>query len=153
MGTVENIFIASDHGGFELKEELKIWLIENGTAGEDMGAFSLDPGDDYPDFIIPLARKVAADRGSRGIILGRSGNGEAIAANKIRGIRAALCLNERMARMAREHNDANIISLGADYISSEEAKKIVKTFLETPFSNEARHARRLQKLQELEETN
>lgn len=144
------IYLATDHGGYELKEILKKWLVDEGYQVEDMGAHSLDPNDDYPDFIIPLAQKVAGAKDALGIISGRSGNGEAIAANKVKGIRAAVCLNEEMARKAKEHNNANIISLGADYMSVEEAKNIVKTFLDTPFSNEERHIRRLKKIEELE---
>lgn len=147
------IFIGADHGGFELKEKLKVWLIENSIAGEDLGAFSFNADDDYPDFIIPVAKKVALNSKDLGIIIGRSGNGEAMAANKIPGIRAAVCLNEEMARKAREHNNANILSLGADYISFNQAKRIIKVFLETPFSNKLRYKRRLQKLQEIEENN
>lgn len=146
------IYLGADHGGFELKEELKKDLAASGIETEDMGATSLNPNDDYTDFIIPVAKKVASNEDSFGIIIGRSGNGEAIAANKINGVRAALCLNEKMADKARDHNNANILSLGADYITSGEAKKIVKAFIETPFSNEERHIRRLNKIKELEKT-
>ncbi|TSC86303.1 MAG: ribose 5-phosphate isomerase B [Microgenomates group bacterium Gr01-1014_7] len=146
------IYLGADHGGFELKEELKKYLAASGIEAEDMGATSLNPNDDYTDFIIPLVKKVASIPGSLGIIIGRSGNGEAIVANKIKEIRAALCLNEKMAEKARDHNNANILSLGADYISVEVAKKIVQTFLDTPFSNEERHIRRLKKIEELEKS-
>ena len=146
------IYLGADHGGFDLKEELKKYLAEEKEETEDMGASSLDPNDDYTDFIIPVAKQVASTPNSLGIIIGRSGNGEVIAANKIKGIRAALCLNETMAEKAKDHNNANILSLGADYISVEEAKKIVRRFLDTPFSNEERHIRRLKKIEELEET-
>lgn len=145
------VYLGADHGGYQLKEELKVWLAENNIPGEDMGAHSFDPEDDYPDFIIPVAKKIASDPHSLGIIIGRSGNGEAIAANKVKGIRAALCLNEEMARKAREHNNANIISLGADYISQDEAKKIVKVFISASFSNEARHIRRIEKIKTIED--
>lgn len=144
------VYIGADHGGFELKEELKKYLAELGVQTEDMGAFSLDPNDDYTDFIIPIAKKVALTPDSLGIVIGRSGNGEAIAANKVNGIRAAVCLNERMAEKTRDHNNANILSLGADYISIEDAKKIVKKFLDTPFSNEERHIRRLKEIEDIE---
>lgn len=144
------VYLGSDHGGFELKEELKKYLTERGVEMVDLGASSLNPEDDYTDFIIPVAKKVASSLDSLGIIIGRSGNGEVIAANKIKGIRAALCLNETMAEKARDHNNANILSLGADYMSVDEAKKIVKAFLETPFSEDARHIRRLKKIEELE---
>lgn len=144
------VYLGADHGGFEFKEEIKKYLSEHGVDTEDMGANSLNLDDDYTDFVIPVARKVAFTPDSLGIIIGRSGNGEAIAANKIDGIRAALCLNETMAQKAKDHNNANILSLGADYISLEDAKKIVQKFLDTPFSNEERHLRRLKKIEELE---
>jgi len=144
------IYLATDHGGYELKEILKSWLKEEGHEIEDIGANSFDPNDDYPDFIVPLARKVAQDPDSLGIISGRSGNGEAIAANKVAGIRAAVCLNEEMARKAKQHNNANVLSLGADYMSVDEAKDIIKAFLETPFSNDERHVRRIEKIKDTE---
>lgn len=144
------IYIASDHGGFKYKEELKKFLESKGYEVEDMGNTKLDPSDDYPDFVLPLAEAVARKEGSSGIVLGRSGNGEQIAANKVQGIRAALCLTEVMARKAREHNDANVLSLGADYIDLVTAKKIVDTFLETPFSNQGRHKRRVEKISSYE---
>ena len=148
------VYVASDHGGFKLKEELKKHLQERGDEVVDVGNTKLDPNDDYPDFILSLAEKVALRQAQGkpafGIVLGRSGNGEAIAANKVKGIRAALCLNEIMAQKAREHNDANVLSLGADYIDLETAKKVVETFLETPFSNAKRHARRLDKISSYE---
>lgn len=144
------VYLASDHGGFNLKEQIKIWLLEKSIAFEDLGAYKLDVNDDYPDFIIPVSYKVAQDPANLGIIIGRSGNGEAICANKIKGIRAAVCLNEEMAKKARQHNNANILSIGADYISETEAKKMVKSFIETGFSNEERHVRRINKIQNLE---
>lgn len=140
------IYIASDHGGFNLKEVLKRHLQEKGYEVKDMGNIKYNPEDDYPDFVIPLALRVAQSKQDFGIIIGRSGNGEAIAANKVKGIRAALSLNEQMAKKAREHNNANILSLGADYIEPEMAKKMVDVFLETPFSEEERHKRRLEKI-------
>src|SRR3990172_8864549 len=115
------IFIAADHGGFEYKEELKKFLNEKGYEVEDMGNTKFDPDDDYPDFVIPLAERVSKENESFGIVLGRSGNGEAITANKIKGIRATLCLNEKIAKLAREKNDANILALGADLTDLETA--------------------------------
>ncbi|MBI2405651.1 RpiB/LacA/LacB family sugar-phosphate isomerase [Candidatus Microgenomates bacterium] len=148
------VFIGSDHGGFQLKEELKRYLGDLGHEVEDMGGHELNPEDDYPDFIFPVALRVAQDKlhGENvvGIVIGRSGNGEVIAANKVKGIRAALCTDQEMARHAREHNDANILSLGADVIDIESAKEIVKVFLETPFSSEERHKRRLAKIADYE---
>lgn len=145
------VYLGADHGGYSLKEDLKIWLAENNIPVEDLGADSFNPEDDYPDFIIPVAKKVALNENSLGLVIGRSGNGEAIAANKVRGIRAAVCLNEEMARKAKEHNNANILSLGADYISVNEAKQILKVFIETPFSNDERHVRRIEKIGKIEE--
>ena|SRR3989344_144079 len=146
------IYLGSDHGGFEFKEQIKQYLAEKGIRIEDMGAHNLNPTDDYTDFIIPVSEKVVLAPDSLGIVFGRSGNGEAIAANKIDGIRAALCLNETMAEKARDHNNANILSLGADYISLEDAKKIVQKFIDTPFSNEERHVRRLKRVEQLEKS-
>ena len=147
------IYIASDHGGYEYKEELKKYFSGKGHGVEDMGPFELDPDDDYPDFVIACAEKVAQEEGSFGIILGRSGNGEAIAANKVKTIRAVLCLNEQMAKMAREHNNANILAIGADLIDLDTVRSIVDVFLNTPFSNEERHKRRLKKIADYESSN
>lgn len=142
------IYIGADHGGYQLKEELKKYLGEIGHEVEDMGAHELNPEDDYPDFVFPVALRVAQSKPheAMGIVIGRSGNGEVITANKVKGIRAALCWNEEVAKKAREHNDANILSLSADYTDTETAKIIVKTFLETPFSEEERHKRRIEKI-------
>lgn len=139
-------YIAADHGGYELKKELTSYLQEKGYVIEDMGNKEHDPKDDYPDFVFPLAEKVGKEIGATGIILGRSGNGEAIAANKVKGIRAAVCINVKMAKKAREDNNANILSLGADYVDIDTAKKIVDAFLETFFSKEEKHKRRVNKI-------
>lgn len=144
------VYIGADHGGYRLKEELKVFLTAEGYEVEDMGAHSLDQQDDYPDFIFPVAQKVASQPGSRGIVLGRSGIGEAVAANKVKGIRAALCLTPEMAKKAREHGDANVLSLGADFIDVAQAEKMVLAFLKTPFSDEERHKRRIEKIKEYE---
>lgn len=148
------VYLGSDHGGFKLKEELKVWLAENKVALEDLGAYRENPDDDYPDFVVPVAEKVVEEQGREeeclGIILGRSGNGEAIAANKVKGARAAICVTVEAARKAREHNGANILSIGADYVDETTAKKMVKVFLETPFSGEERHKRRIEKIEKYE---
>lgn len=146
------IYLAADHGGYKLKEELKPYLKELGYKVEDIGNHALDPNDDYPNFVIPLAQKLAQNPQAFGIIIGRSGNGESIAANKVKGVRAVLATNEEMAKKARSHNNANILSLGADFMEVETAKKVVMTFLKTPFSQEERHIRRLEKISEFEET-
>ena len=145
------IYIAADHAGFELKKRLVEYLAEAGLAVVDLGNKVFDPNDDYPDFILPLAQKVAQDEESKGIIIGRTGNGEAIAANKVKGIRAALCLNEKMAIKARQDNDANILSLGADFVDEAEAERVVDAFLKTPFSQKERHKRRLAKIASFEQ--
>lgn len=144
------VYIASDHGGYKYKGDLKKYLQGKGYEVEDMGARERDPVDDYPDFVIPLALRVSQSKEVLGIVIGRSGNGEQIAANKVRGIRAALCLNEPMAKKAREDNDANVLALGADFINLETAKKIVEVFLETPFSKEEKHKRRIDKISDYE---
>lgn len=144
------IYLASDHGGYKLKEELKEYLGEKRYEVEDVGNTKYDPEDAYPDFTLPLAEKVARNEGSLGIVIGRSGNGEAIAANKVKGVRAAVCLNEELAKKARSDNNANVLSLGADYIDTETAKKVVDVFLETSFSEEERHKRRVKKISDYE---
>ncbi len=144
------IYIGTDHAGFELKEELKKFLDSLGCNVKDMGAYKFDEADDYPDFIWPVVKRVAEDisKGldTRGIVIGGSGQGEAIVANKVRGIRAAVVYDEYSARMSREHNDANIISLGNRALDIDKAKELVKIWLETPFSNEERHKRRIEKI-------
>lgn len=145
---INKIYIGSDHAGYELKEKLKIFIKELGYEIEDKGAFSLDNNDDYPDFIVPVAKAVIKDIGSFGIVLGGSGEGEAMSANKIDGIRAIEYYgkNLNIVKLGREHNDANILSLGARFIKDEEAKESVKIFLETKFSGDERHIRRINKL-------
>jgi ribose 5-phosphate isomerase B len=151
------IYIGTDHAGFELKEELKIFLEKLGCAVEDKGAYEFNEADDYPDFIFPVVKAVAEDidndLDSRGIVIGGSGQGEAIVANKVKGIRAAVVYDEYSAKMSREHNDANIISLGNRTLSISKAKELVKLWLETPFSNEERHKRRIEKIKAIENDN
>ena len=143
------IFIASDHAGFELKEKLIPFLKDLGHEVEDKGAFSYNPEDDYPDFVIPVAQAIANDpERSRGIVLGKSGQGEAMCANRIRGVRAAVFYGGSLntIQLSREHNDANILSLGARLVEANEAMEATKLFLETPFSGDERHIRRINKL-------
>ncbi len=144
------IYLATDHAGFELKEKLKVYLAELGHEVEDKGAFELNPTDDYPDFIKQAAIAVNQDPLSLGIVLGGSGEGEQISANKIEGIRAAGYYggNLEIVKLAREHNDANILSLGARFLSEAEAKQAVKLFIETAFSNDERHIQRINKIEE-----
>jgi ribose 5-phosphate isomerase B len=142
------IVLASDHAGYELKEVLKTHLVSLGHEVEDVGANTLDPTDDYPNFIVPAAHMVADGVCERGIILGGSGQGEAMAANRVMGVRAAVYYGEPsdIVRLSREHNDANILSLGARFLAQEEALRAVDAWLAAPFSGDERHARRIQKL-------
>ena len=143
------IYIGADHAGFELKETLKQYLAEMGHEVEDKGAYSLDPKDDYPDFVRPVAEAVARDSENvKGIILGGSGQGEAMVANRHKSVRAAVYYGgeQKIVKLSREHNNANILSLGARFISEAEAKEAVKLWLATPFSGEARHIRRIEKI-------
>ncbi|RFU40972.1 ribose-5-phosphate isomerase [Actinomadura logoneensis] len=146
------VFLGSDHAGYELKEHLVDWLKKNGHEPVDCGAFVYDAVDDYPPFVLRAAERTVAEPGSLGIVIGGSGNGEAIAANKIKGARAALVFSDDTARLAREHNDANIISLGARQYSVEDATRFVELFLATPYSKEPRHTRRIKMLSAFEQT-
>lgn len=136
------IATGSDHAGFRYKERIKKFLTDSGHSVVDFGTDSQEPVD-YPLFIRPAALAVASNAAERGIVLGGSGNGEAMVANRIEGIRCALCWNVESARLARRHNDANMISLGERMISEEVALEIVRTFLDTPFEG-GRHVRRIQ---------
>ena len=142
-----NIHLATDHAGLELKNAIKDYLIEKGHEVTDHGAHEYDAQDDYPDFIFPCARAVAANPENRGIILGGSGQGEAMAANRIKGVRAAVYYGEEreIARLSREHNNANVLSLGARFISEQEIYDIIETWLDEPFEGR-RHQRRIDKL-------
>jgi ribose 5-phosphate isomerase B len=140
------IALGSDHAGYRYKEEIKRWLTERGHEVQDCGTHSEDPVD-YPLFIRPAAEAVAAGTAERAIVLGGSGNGEAMAANRIKGVRCALCWNEETARLGRQHNDANALSIGQRMIPLETALEIVRIWLETPFEG-GRHLRRIQLLDE-----
>jgi ribose 5-phosphate isomerase B len=142
---MRKIAIASDHTGYHLKEVLIAHLTEAGYSVNDFGTDSDRPVD-YPDYIRPAAISVANGDNDIGIVLGGSGNGEAMAANKVRGIRCALCWNEQSARLAKEHNNANMISIGARMVSEQEAIKIVDTWLQSEFEY-GRHVRRIEKLE------
>lgn len=142
------IYIGADHAGFKLKEKLIPFLKELGHEVEDKGAFEYNKDDDYPDFIKPVAEAVSEDKETRGIIIGKSGQGEAMCANRVKGARAMVWYgyDVGMLRLSREHNDANILSLGAGFVNNEKAFDAVKYWLETPFSGDERHIRRIAKL-------
>lgn len=144
------IYLGTDHAGFEFKEDIKSFLQTQGYQVEDCGAYDYDKDDDYPDFVSLAAKKVASDPGSFGIVLGKSGAGECIVANKIKGIRAFLGVSEQNVKLAREHNDANVLSLGSEIVDWTLTQRLVGIFLNTPFSNEERHVRRIQKISNLE---
>jgi ribose 5-phosphate isomerase B len=137
------VYIGSDHAGFELKAALLDHLSAAGQEVVDIGPHVYDPQDDYPPFCLETGRRVVADPGSLGVVIGGSGNGEQIAANKVAGVRAALAFSEETARLARQHNDANVISLGAREYDIPTAILFVDTFLATPFSHDPRHQRRI----------
>ena len=150
------IHIATDHAGLELSHFLIRELTKQGHEVFDHGPSSYDPLDDYPSFCINAAMAVVADQNAGvqalGIVLGGSGNGEQIAANKVKGIRAALAWNEATARLAREHNDANVIAVGARQHSQQEVLNLIELFVAEPFSNDERHVRRIGKIGLFEQT-
>lgn len=163
------IYLATDHAGFDLKEQIKKYLLNKNYQVEDCGAFEFKNDDDYPDFIFQAASKVSLDpEGSRGIIFGGSGQAEMMAANKLKNVRCALFYARaipikaadvtgrksedpyELIRLTREHNNANMLSLAARFLSEEEARKAVELFLNTSFSNEERHKRRIEKISKIE---
>lgn len=164
---MSKVFFASDHGGFELKNKLVSYVKELGYEAIDKGADTFDADDDYPEIIAGAAREVSLNEGSMGIILGGSGQGEAMVANRFKGVRAAVFYNlalpksavditgrmsedpYEIVKLARLHNDANIISLSSRFLSEDEAKQAVKIFLETKFSGDERHLRRIKKIEEV----
>ncbi len=157
------IYFASDHAGFAMKNALVEHVRTLGYEVEDLGAFTLEPEDDYPDYMTRLAERVASEPDSHGVIIGGSGQGEAMCANRVPGIRAAVFYGPRevtaaldiegghsedgfdAVRLPRRHNNANVLSIGARFVSGESADEAVRIFLETPFSDSPRHARRLAK--------
>jgi ribose 5-phosphate isomerase B len=144
------VYVGSDHAGYELKGHLVEHLTATGHHVVDVGPPRLDPDDDYPAYCLHTAARVVADAGSLGVVIGGSGNGEQIAANKVRGTRAALAWSDETARLAREHNDANLVSIGARMHSVEDATRFVDTFVATAFSGEERHARRIAQVTDYE---
>lgn len=143
-------YLGTDHAGFELKEKIKSFLLQKGFEVEDCGAFEFDKNDDYPDFISKAAIRVSQDSSSFGIVFGKSGAGECIVANKIKGIRAILGFSKENVQLSRLHNDANVLSLGSSFVNEELAKELVIIFLETKFTNEERHVRRINKIKGIE---
>jgi ribose 5-phosphate isomerase B len=143
------IFLGADHGGFSLKEQVKLWLSAGKYEFEDCGAKTLDPGDDYPPYAFAVAQNVSRG-GAKGILFCRSSGGMVIAANKVQGIRAVAAWDEKSAKHAREHNDANIIAIAGDWMDYETAEKIIRIFLTTEFSNEERHSRRINQIMDYE---
>ena len=161
------IYISSDHTGFSIKEKITAYLGETDHKVEDMGAFELDPTDDYPDYVRPVARSVASDLGSFGFIFGGSGQGEAMCANRERGVRAAVFYGKVVAqgaidiegkksedpfeiiKLARIHNNANILAVSTRFLDEEDIKKAVQLFLDTDFQDEERHMRRIRKIDEI----
>ncbi len=146
------VHIGTDHAGFDLKRYLIDALTEDGHEIVDHGPHEYDAEDDYPVYCIPAAEAVVADPGSLCIVIGGSGNGEQIAANKVKGVRAALAHSVETAKLGREHNDANVVSIGGRMHSEEEALELVRIFLATPFSGDERHARRIRLMSEYEES-
>jgi len=148
MITPMRVYVAGDHAGFEFKTHLLGALKERGFDVVDVGAFEYDAADDYPPYCFEAASRVVADPGSLGVVIGGSGNGEQIAANKVPGVRAALAWNLETAQLARQHNDANVVGIGARQHSADEATAIVLAFLDATFSGDERHARRIGEITE-----
>lgn len=148
----KNIYIASDHAGFDTKEVLKQYLTEEGYAVFDLGPEKFDPNDDYPLTVSPVAFAMEKDPGSRGVVLGGSGQGEAIVLNKFKHIHCGLYYggNEQVVVLAREHNDTNVLSLGARFLTAHEATQAVSLWLSTPFSENERHQRRVAEIEKLQ---
>jgi len=146
------IYLASDHRGFNLKERIKQWLSDWGYEFKDLGAHGYDQSDDYPDFVAPVAEEISKDSDdSIGIILGASGQGEAIVANRFKNVRAVVYYGgpDEILELSRKHNDANILSLGATFLDEKQAKHAIRLWLNTLFSNEERHIRRIQKIEKI----
>jgi len=151
IGINTMLYIGADHRGYNLKEALKAYLKELNFNIEDMGAFELNPEDDYPDFAAAVAKKVAENpEENRGILLCGSGVGVDIVANKIKGVRSALCFDANQAKASRNDDNTNVLSLASDFTAEEKAKEIVKTWLETPYAKLEKYERRLNKIKDIE---
>jgi ribose 5-phosphate isomerase B len=147
------VYLAADHAGFELKEDVKKYLLEQSFEVEDFGAYTFTPGDDYPDFITKVGEAIQNNPEAFGIIFGKSGAGEEIVANKFKNVRAVEGFSTENVRLARVDNDANVLSLGSQLEDFTKAKELVKVFLETPFSNDPRHVRRINEIKKIEDEN
>ncbi|HJO14540.1 MAG TPA: RpiB/LacA/LacB family sugar-phosphate isomerase [Candidatus Pacearchaeota archaeon] len=147
---IKKIYLSGDHAGFKLKENVKKWLLEKYEV-EDIGPLVYDKKDDYPDFVIPMARKVAKNKNSRGLIIAGSGQGEAITTNKIKGIKAGLYHggSPKIVKTGRLHDDINILCMGSRFVSEKEAKRAIDIFLKSKFEG-GRHSRRLKKMEKIE---
>jgi ribose 5-phosphate isomerase B len=145
---MRKIFLGSDHAGYQYKNRIKEYLVAQGEEVIDLGAFN-EESIDYPDIAQEVGEKIRENSGAMGVLVCGSGIGVSIAANKMAGVRAALCHNDYTAQMAREHNDANVLALGSRVIDEAVALSAVDTFLKTPFSNEERHIKRVQKLNQV----
>ncbi len=143
------IYLASDHAGFELKNKIKDYLDEMGEEVQDLGPEHFDPEDDFPDYSVRVAKKVS-EEDAKGLLICGTGQGTALAANKIKGARAYTAWDEYTAKHARENGDANILTIGARTIDEEKAKNLVETFLKTPFSGKDKYLRRIKKISQLE---
>jgi ribose 5-phosphate isomerase B len=144
------VYLASDHAGFNLKEKVKEFLLSKNYDVLDCGDFAPNKDDDYPVFVAIASEKVSQDVNSRAIVFGKSGAGEEIVANKFENVRAVLGFSEENVKLARLHNDANILSLGSQFVNEEDALNFAQVFLETEFSNEQRHKRRIEEIKKLE---
>jgi ribose 5-phosphate isomerase B len=146
------VYLAADHAGFKLKEEIKKYLQDLNYVVEDCGAFSIDPTDDYPLFIAKAAGEVSEDpKNSMAIIFGKSGAGEEIVANKFKNVWAVLGFSKENVQLSRQHNNANVLSLGSEFETLEKAKELVKIFLQTSFSGDKRHLRRIGEIKKIED--
>lgn len=144
------VYLAADHAGFELKEDIKKYLLEQSFEVEDFGAYTFTPGDDYPDFIAKVGEAIQNTPEAFGIIFGKSGAGEEIVANKFKNVRAVVGFSTENVRLARIDNNANVLSLGSQFETLEKAKELVDIFLKTPFSNDPRHVRRIEEINKIE---
>jgi ribose 5-phosphate isomerase B len=147
------VYLATDHAGFELKEEIKKYLLKQSFEVEDLGAYAFTPGDDYPNFISKVGEAIENSPEDFGIIFGKSGTGEEIVANKFKNVRAVLGFSEENVRLSRIHNNANVLSLGSQFETLKKAKELVEVFLKTSFSNDPRHVRRIEEIKKIEDKN